>query len=140
MNAIIQASLEAHGNFFFVVVQSPILRRISQFPSSQMVSRLRSPRRSAPQTDHRFLLSRPNAAPSVLPRELDKSRVPFVLLSSPPSAASAAAFNCAILSASKAASSASGESGMVSKLEMLGLRDRAEVGVDGTEEDEKEPG
>jgi hypothetical protein len=33
-----------------------------------------------------------------------------------------------------AASSASGVSGIVSRLEMLGLRDRVEVGVEGTEE------
>jgi len=37
-------------------------------------------------------------------------------------------------SASRAASSASGESGIVSRLEMLGLLDRMDVGVDGTEE------
>jgi hypothetical protein len=60
--------------------------------------------------------------------------------SAAPSAASAAAFSCAILSASRAAISASGESGMVSRLDMLGLRDRAEVGVEGTEEDAKDPG
>jgi hypothetical protein len=48
---------------------------------------------------------------------------------------SAAAFNRAIFSAS---SSASGESGMVSKEEMLGERDLREVGVDGTDEEEKE--
>jgi hypothetical protein len=29
---------------------------------------------------------------------------------------------------------------MVSRLDMLGLRDRAEVGVEGTEEDAKDPG
>jgi hypothetical protein len=29
---------------------------------------------------------------------------------------------------------------MVSRLEMLGLRDRAEVGVDGTDEEANEPG
>jgi len=56
-------------------------------------------------------------------------------LASPPSAASAAALSCAILSASNAASSASGESGIVSRLEILGLRDLAEVGVDGTDEE-----
>ena len=38
-------------------------------------------------------------------------------------------------SSSRAASSASGESGIVSKLEMLGLRDLNEVGVDGTEDE-----
>jgi hypothetical protein len=54
---------------------------------------------------------------------------------SPPSAASAAALSWAILSASKAASSASGESGIVSRLEILGLLDRVEVGVDGTDDD-----
>ena len=57
----------------------------------------------------------------------------------PLSAASAAALSIAIRSASKAASSASGESGIVSKLEMLGLLERVEVGVEGRDEfDEKE--
>lgn len=68
------------------------------------------------------------------------SNVNFDFASSPLSAASAAAFNCAMFSASNAAASASGESGIVSKLEILGLRDRAEVGVDGTEEDVIGPG
>lgn len=42
-------------------------------------------------------------------------------------------------SASSAASSAPGVSGMVSRLEILGLRDLMEVGVEGTEEDAYEP-
>ncbi|KAH6606419.1 hypothetical protein Trco_005572 [Trichoderma cornu-damae] len=99
-----------------------------------IVSKSISPRRSAPQTLHRFRLSlepkaivRPRAGRSRLPR-------PFASDASPASDASAAAFSCACLSASSAASSASGESGMVSKLEMLGLRDLNDVGVEGTDE------
>jgi hypothetical protein len=68
------------------------------------------------------------------------SSVPFDFESSAPSAASAAAFSCAIRSASNAAASASGESGIVSKLDMLGLRDLADVGVDGTEDEANDPG
>jgi hypothetical protein len=64
-----------------------------------------------------------------------------LLFTSPPataSALSAAAFSFAILSASMAAASASGISGMVSREEMLGLRERILEGVDGIEEaDEK---
>lgn len=52
------------------------------------------------------------------------------------SALSAAAFKAAIRSASIAASSASGMSGMVSKDEMLGLRDRILVGVEGIDDAE----
>lgn len=104
-----------------------------------MVVKFKSPLLSAPQTLHRFLLSRePNATPRVLPRLADPSRI--LVFASAPSAASASALSSAILSASKAASSASGESGMVSKLEMLGLRDRAEVGVEGTDDDANDPG
>lgn len=103
------------------------------------MSKFKSPLLSAPQTLQRFRLSR-LPKPRVLPLWPVVSSNSFDLESSPPSAASAAAFNCAILSASTAAASASGESGMVSKLEMLGLRDRAEVGVDGTDEEANEPG
>lgn len=103
--------------------------------SSQTVSKSISPRRSAPQTLHRLRLSLEPKPPKVLPLD-GTSRLERPLVSEPSarSAASAAAFNCAILSASKAASSASGESGIVSKLEMLGLRDLVEVGVEGIEE------
>ena len=104
-----------------------------------MVSRFRSPRRSAPQTLHRFRLSR-ELKPNDRPRIPKPSGAGLGFPSSPSSTASAAIFNWAIRSASRAASSASGESGMVSKLDMLGLRDRADVGVEGTEEDAKEPG
>lgn len=100
--------------------------------SSQIVSRSRSCLRSAPQTLQRLRLSlepKPRVRPLVGVSGLP---LPF---ESPPSAASAAAFSCAILSASRAASSASGESGIVSKLDMLGLLDRAEIGVEGTEEE-----
>lgn len=48
---------------------------------------------------------------------------------------SAAAFSFAMFSASN---SASGESGMVSREEMLGDRERKDVGVDGIDDDEKE--
>jgi len=51
------------------------------------------------------------------------------------SAASAAALRLAMWYASAAASSASGESGIVSRDETLGLRERNEVGVDGMEEE-----
>ncbi len=43
-----------------------------------------------------------------------------------------------MFSASSAASSASGESGIVSREDMLGERERREVGVDGIEEEENE--
>lgn len=110
--------------------------RTMLFQSSQIVSRLRSPRLSAPQTLQRFLLSRLPKPPRPLPRLPEMSNAFFPLLSSP-SSASAAALSCRIRSASRAASSASGESGMVSRLEILGLRERAEVGVDETLEDVK---
>lgn len=100
-----------------------------------MVSRSRSPRRSAPQTLHLLRLSldpklrvRPRGGTSRLDlgfESVEESEL---------SAASASAFSRANLSASRAASSASGESGIVSKLEILGLLDRAEVGVEGTDE------
>lgn len=108
--------------------------------SSQMVSKSRSWRRSAPQTLHRFLLStlpypaepaRGTVRTSDAPRRL----VPL-LDASASSALSAAAFNAAMRSASRAASSASGMSGMVSSDEMLGLRERMLVGVEGMDEAE----
>ena len=92
----------------------------------------RSTRRSAPQTLHRFRLSL-EPTPKVLPRTGTSKLARF--FDSPPSAASAAALSWAILSASRAASSASGLSGIVSRLEILGLLDRIELGVDGTEEE-----
>jgi hypothetical protein len=58
--------------------------------------------------------------------------------SSASSALSAAALSAAIRSASMAAASASGISGMVSREDMLGLRDRRLVGVDGTDDVEEE--
>ena len=99
--------------------------------SSQIVSRSRSPRLSAPHTLHLLRLSL-DPKLSVRPR-VGMSRLVFAF-ESPPSAASAAALSCAIFSASRAASSASGESGIVSKLEILGLRDRVDVGVEGTDD------
>lgn len=71
----------------------------------------------------------------MLPRDLASAESE---LSAAPSSASAAAFRRAILSASRAASSASGESGIVSRLEMLGLLDRAEVGVEDSDDDAKD--
>ena len=109
--------------------------------SSQIVSRSKSPLCSAPQTLHLFRLSL-DAYPIAEPTD----NVLAVLrlasnVAAFPSAASAAAFNFAILSASNAASSASGESGIVSRLEMLGLLDRIDVGVEGTDEaDENDDG
>lgn len=119
----------------------PRFRR-SGSQSSQMVSRSMSPRRSAPQTLHLLRLSR-DPKPSVRPRGV-RSRLlrdlpsPESELSAAPSSASASAFRRAILSASRAASSASGESGIVSRLEMLGLLDRAEVGVEDSDDDVKD--
>lgn len=114
-------------------------RSLETCQSSQIVSKFKSPRLSAPHTLHRFRLSRePN--PSVLPLGPETSSVVFNFNSSPPSAASAAALSCAIRSASSASASASGESSMVSKLEILGLRDRADVGVEGTDDEANEPG
>jgi hypothetical protein len=59
---------------------------------------------------------------------------------SPPSSRSAAALSLAIRSASMASSSASGLSSIVSRDEIEGLRERIEVGVDGTEEEASEDG
>ena len=106
-----------------------------QYQSSQIVSRLRSSRRSAPHTLHLFRLSLLEPYAKLRPR-VGTSKLALFFESgvSTPSNASAAALICANLSASRAASSASGESGIVSKLEMLGLRDLADVGVDGIDE------
>ena len=92
--------------------------------SSQMVSKFRSLLFSAPQTLHLFLLSRePNPPPFLEPSvSNDPRRKP----SDPVERIRSS------LSASMAASSASGESGIVSSEEMDGLRDRADVGVEGT--------
>lgn len=108
------------------------VKSVRRDQSSQIVSKSRSPRRSAPHTLQRFRLSR-DPKPMVRPR-VGTSRLLRPLMSPPSAASSAAAFSCAIRSASSAASSASGESGIVSKLEMLGLRDLAEVGVEGIDE------
>ena len=51
--------------------------------------------------------------------------------------AAAIAAASATARAASASFSARGESGIVSRLDMLGLRERAEVGVEGTEEDER---
>ncbi len=124
---------------------SPMTWRLQ---SSQIVSKSRSPRLSAPQTLHLFRLSR---APKTTPKPL----VPRTMLLGvgdstlllrccaspllvPSASSSAAALSRASFSISRAASSASGESGIVSREEMLGERDRNEVGVEGIEEEEKE--
>ena len=107
-----------------------------------MVSKSRSPLLSAPQTLHLFLLSRPPKKPpndpdpnamtpllpcvSILLRLLTPS-LPSLWLSR-----SAAAFSLAMVSAS---ASASGESGMVSRDEILGERERKDVGVEGIDDD-----
>jgi hypothetical protein len=100
--------------------------------SSHIVSRFKSLLFSAPHTLHLFLLSLlPNPELALDP---NVSKLPLLmpLPSTPPFAA---ARNRSILSASIAASSASGESGIVSSEEMDGERERADVGVEGTEED-----
>lgn len=113
--------------------------------SSQMVSRSRSWRRSAPQTLHRLRLSLRGAyalaPPRTVPKELegvemsDAPRRRLAVLAA--SAASAAALSSAIRSSSSASASASGMSGIVSKDEILGLRERRLVGVEGTEDVEE---
>ena len=92
--------------------------------SSQMVSRFRSLLFSAPQTLHLFLLS-------LLPKPPKSRRLTG---SVPPSDA---LLSLSSFSASIASASASGVSGIVSRLEMLGLRDRIEVGVEGIDEAEE---
>lgn len=101
-----------------------------------MVSRSRSPRLSAPQTLHLFresLLPKPKVRPRSGTSRLER-------LKSPPSSRSAAALSFAILSASIASSSASGLSSIVSSEEMEGLRERIDVGVDGTDEEASDEG
>jgi hypothetical protein len=72
------------------------------------------------------------------PEASDTPRLLFPpLAASASSALSAAAFKAAIWSSSMAAASASGMSGIVSKDEMLGLRERMLVGVDGTDDVEE---
>lgn len=92
-----------------------------------------SPLRSAPQTLQRLRLS---LDPKVIvrPREGTSTLLLRDLPSESSASASASALSCAIRSASRARSSASGESGMVSRLEMLGLRERADVGVEGIDD------
>ena len=117
---------------FFVSSCKPVavLVRISETQSSQMVSRSKSPLLSAPQTLHLFLLS---LLPIPIPRRLPPtSSISGDSLSA--SSWSAAAFKRAIFSAS---SSASGLSSMVSRDEILGERERKEVGVEGMLEEEK---
>lgn len=100
---------------------------MSQPPSSQIVSRSRSPLLSAPQTLHRFLLSlmpRPPASELKLIR--------LLLTSSLRSSLSTAAFSLAMLSAS---ASSSGVSSMVSNDDTLGDLERADVGVEVEEDD-----
>jgi hypothetical protein len=117
-------------------VMSPMMhgkkgRRAVQ--SSHIVSKSRSPRLSAPQTLHLFLESRlPN--PKARPLPPGTSR----LNRRPPSRSSsrsAAALSLAMRSASIASSSSSGVSGIVSREEMEGLRERIDVGVDGTDDE-----
>lgn len=77
-------------------------------------------------------------APPLGPVGLAKSEIPRRRLLPVASTASAAALSSAMRSSSsRASSSSSGISGIVSRDEMLGLRDRRLVGVDGTEEVEE---
>lgn len=99
-----------------------------QSPFSQIVSKFRSDRFSAPQTLHLFLLSLIPAPERPVSRLVRRKLSPWF---------SDALRNRSTVSASVASASSSGVSGMVSKLEMLGLRDRAEVGVEGMEEMEE---
>jgi hypothetical protein len=92
--------------------------------SSQMVSKFRSLLFSAPQTLHLFLLSLLPNPPKLV--RLNES-LPL----------SDALLNRSSFSASIASASASGVSGMVSKLEMLGLRERRDVGVEGMDDAEE---
>jgi hypothetical protein len=102
--------------------------------SSQIVSRFKSDLFSAPHTLQRFLLS-------LVPKP-KAPRPPSRLLRLKESLLfSAARLRRSNFSTSIASASASGVSGIVSKLEMLGLRERAEVGVEGIddiEENERE--
>jgi hypothetical protein len=101
-----------------------------QYQSSQIVSKFKSDRFSAPQTLHLFLLSLDPIAPRPPSRLLRRKLSPLF---------SEARLSRSIFSASVASASSSGVSGIVSKLEILGLRERAEVGVDGIEDaDDKE--
>jgi len=104
--------------------------------SSQIVSKSRSCRLSAPHTLHLFLESR-RPKPK-LRRSLGTSKLDLLPVSSPPFSRSAAAFSRAIRSASSASASASGVSGIVSREEMDGLRERIDVGVDGIEDESDE--
>lgn len=77
----------------------------------------------------RAFASEDGADMSEIPR-----RRPTPLVASASSALSAAAFRAAMRSDSRAAVSASGMSGIVSREDILGLRDRRLVGVEGIEE------
>jgi hypothetical protein len=115
--------------------QTDLLASIVQ--SSHTVPSERSTRRSPPQTLQRFLAS---LLPKLKLRPRPSGTSRLDLRGSPPSSRSAAAFNCAMRSASRARSSASGLSSMVSRDEMEGLRERIEVGVEGTDEEANEGG
>lgn len=96
--------------------------------SSHMVSRSRSCLRSAPQTDHLLgLLLAPNPNPLIsIELRLLNSPASLTSLSSPFTIALSLAYSSA---SSRAASSASGVSGMVSRELIEGERDRKDVGV-----------
>lgn len=100
--------------------------------SSQIVSSSRSPRFSAPHTDHLFRLS----------VGLDELLLREAVVESSSSSISCKGSgdfrdSAAWTSASRASSSASGESGIVSSEDIDGDRERIEVGVDGEEDDEE---
>ena len=100
----------------------------SQLPSSQIVSKSKFSLLSYPQTLHLFLLS----LRFLLPNRSEPALIFLLALSSACSSISAAALSLAICSASL---SASGESGIVSREEMLGDLERVDVGVDADDED-----
>ena len=120
------------------IVEPPSPSTECPLQSSQIVSKSKSALLSPPQILHRFL-----SLPRPTPRNRGISRLPFLRLLRPPSpsslsspspasARSAASFSRSIRSSSSWASdssSSSGASSMVSREEMDGLRDRAEVGV-----------
>jgi hypothetical protein len=130
------------------------LRQVNpRVQSSQIVSKSRSCLLSAPQTLHLFLFSlalpKPNPWPfplpgtSRLPLRNPRPRVgsPSLFSSSDPDLARSSEptrrSSSRRFSSSRAAASASGVSGIVSREEIEGERERAEVGVLGMEDEEK---
>ena len=107
---------------------SILITKLVSFHHSSMTSSEKSPRLSAPQTDHLFRFSLP--ANRISSELLRFESLPSASSFSPPAA------RCLRYSSSsnRAASSASGVSGMVSRELMEGERERNDVGVLGIEE------